>query len=61
MIIGKRVLEDTTTTPGGLPLPLSGKALTKTPLVVRQDGVPLKRRSYPQMGNNLLATILNSF
>ena len=42
MILGKRVVEGQTTTPGGYPLPLSGKALTKTPVVVRHEGVPLK-------------------
>ena len=47
MIIGKRVLEDRATTPGGYPLPLSGKALTKTPVVVRQEGIALKE--YPTM------------
>jgi ribonuclease Z len=45
MIIGKRVLEDRTTTPAGYPLPLSGKALTKTPVVARQEGAVLKE--YP--------------
>lgn len=42
MIIGKRVFESKTTTLGGYPLPLSGKALTKTQIVSRQEGVALK-------------------
>ena len=47
MIIGKRVLEGKNTTPGGYPLPLSGKALTKTPVIIRQEGVSLK--GYPDV------------
>ncbi len=47
MIFGKRVIEGKTTTPGGYPLPLSGKALTKTPVVPRQEGVALKE--YPEL------------
>ena len=35
LIIGKRGLEDKTTTPGSYTLLLSGKALTKTQVVAR--------------------------
>jgi ribonuclease Z len=47
MIVGKRVIEGKTTTPGGFPLPLSGKALTDTAVVVRQEGSALKE--YPEI------------
>ena len=35
-----------TETPGGLPLPLTGKPITKTPVVVKKEGVEL--RQYPE-------------
>lgn len=54
MIIAKRVLDEKTTTPGGYPLPLSGKALTKTPVVVRREGGCTRRR-YARAGDCLVA------
>jgi ribonuclease Z len=47
MIIGQRRIEGKDTTPGGYPLPLSGKALTDTPVVRKQEGVELKK--YPDV------------
>jgi ribonuclease Z len=45
MIQGYRRTDGSTQTPGGHPLPLTGKPLTETPVVVKQEGVPLKE--YP--------------
>ena len=47
MIQGIRRIEGKDTTPGGYPLPLTGKPLTETPVVVKQEGVPLKE--YPEV------------
>ena len=47
MIIGQRHIESKTTTQGGYPLPLTGKPLTKTPVVAKLEGVPLK--DYPEV------------
>jgi len=47
MIIGQRHIEGKTTTQGGYPLPLTGKPLTKTPVVAKLEGVPLK--DYPDV------------
>jgi ribonuclease Z len=46
MIQGHRRITGPTETPGGYPLPLTGKPLTKTPVVVKQEGVDLKQ--YPE-------------
>lgn len=46
MIQGYRRLEGPYTTPDGFPLPLSGKPLTKTPIVIKKEGVELKQ--YPE-------------
>ena len=46
MIIGERKLEGSITTPGGYPKPLTGKALTDTPVVVKEGAKP---KSYPEM------------
>ena len=42
MIIGERKIEGKRTTPGGYPLPLTGKALTDTPVVGLQEGEALR-------------------
>ncbi len=47
MIQGYRRIEGKPTTPKGHPLPLSGKPLTETPVVVKKEGVPLKE--YPKV------------
>ena len=47
MIQGIRRTDGSTETPGGHPLPLTGKPLTDTPVVVRKAGVPLKE--YPEV------------
>jgi hypothetical protein len=47
MIHGQRVIDGPTETPRGLPLPVTGRALTSDPVVVKQDGVELK--SYPEI------------
>jgi ribonuclease Z len=47
MIQGHRRLGDgPTETPDGFPLPITGSPLTKTPVVVKQDGIELKQ--YPE-------------
>ena len=46
MIQGHRRLDGVDQTPDGFPLPLTGKPLTKTPVVVKQAGVELKQ--YPE-------------
>jgi hypothetical protein len=46
MIQGYRRTDGGTQTPGGQPLPLTGKPLTETPVVVKPEGVPLKE--YPE-------------
>ncbi len=46
MIQGHRRLSGPTETPDGFPLPLTGRPLTKTPVVVKQEGVELKQ--YPE-------------
>jgi len=45
MIQGHRRLSGPIDTPDGYPLPLTGRALTKTPVVVKKDGVELKQYS----------------
>jgi ribonuclease Z len=45
MIQGYRRTDGSTETPGGHPLPLTGKPLTETPVVVKKEGVPLKEYS----------------
>ena len=47
MIQGIRRTDGSTQTPGGHPLPLTGKPLTETPVVVVKEGVPLKE--YPEV------------
>lgn len=47
MIIGQRRADGATETSGGRPLPLTGQPLTDTPVVVKEEGVPL--RSYPEV------------
>jgi hypothetical protein len=47
MILGFRRLDGKDPTPGGYPLPLTGKPLTETPVVVKQEGVPLMQ--YPDI------------
>ncbi|MCH6546786.1 MAG: MBL fold metallo-hydrolase [Deltaproteobacteria bacterium] len=47
MIIGERKIEGKTTTQGGYPLPLTGKALTDTPVVVLREDEAL--REYPEV------------
>ena len=47
MIQGHRRLGDgPTETPDGFPLPITGKPLTMTPVVVKKEGVELKQ--YPE-------------
>jgi hypothetical protein len=46
MIQGHRRLSGPTETPDGFPLPLTSRPLTKTPVVVKQEGVELK--AYPE-------------
>lgn len=46
MIQGYRRISGPTETPDGFPLPLSGKPLTKTPVVIKKEGVELKQ--YPE-------------
>ena len=46
MIQGHRRLDGSDKTLGGYPLPLTGKPLTKTLVVVKQEGVELKQ--YPE-------------
>jgi ribonuclease Z len=46
MIQGQRVVDGPTETPGGLPLPVTGRPLTSEPVVVRQEGAEL--RQYPE-------------
>ncbi len=41
-----RFPRECTMTPGGLPVPLCGKPLTKTPVVVKREGASLK--TYPE-------------
>jgi hypothetical protein len=45
MIQGHRRLSGPIDTPDGYPLPLTGRALTKTPVVVKKEGVELKQYS----------------
>jgi len=48
LIVGRRRIDGTTIeTPGGRPLPLTGRPLTDTPVVVKKPGVPL--RAYPEV------------
>jgi ribonuclease Z len=47
MIQGIRRTDGSTETPGGHPLPLIGKPLTETPVVVKKEGVALKE--YPEV------------
>ena len=42
-----RRTDGSTETPGGHPLPLTGKPLTETPVVVKKEGAPLK--AYPEV------------
>jgi hypothetical protein len=42
----RRLVDGPTETPDGFPLPITGSPLTKTPVVVKQDGVELKQ--YPE-------------
>ena len=46
MIEGYRRISGPETTPDGYPLPLTGKPLTKHPVVVKKQGVELKQ--YPE-------------
>jgi ribonuclease Z len=46
MIQGHRRISGPTETPDGFPLPLTGRPLTKTPIVVKKEGVELKQ--YPE-------------
>ena len=46
MIQGHRRIDGKAITSDGYPYPISGKPLTKTPVVVKQEGVPL--RKYPE-------------
>lgn len=47
MIHGQRVVEGKAETPRGLPLPVTGRALTSDPVVVKREGAEL--RSYPEI------------
>ena len=48
VIVGQRRIEGATIeTPGGRPLPLTGRPLTDTPVVAKKAGVPL--RAYPEV------------
>jgi len=46
MIQGHRRISGPTETPDGFPLPLTGRPLTKTPVVVKKAGADLKQ--YPE-------------
>jgi ribonuclease Z len=46
MIQGHRRISGPTETPDGFPLPLTGKPLTKTPVIVKKEGAELKQ--YPE-------------
>ena len=47
MIHGQRVIDGPTETARGLPLPVTGRALTSDPVVVKDDGAELKQ--YPEI------------
>ena len=47
MINAQRVIDGPTETPSGLPLPMTGRALSSDPVVVKQDGAEL--RQYPEI------------
>jgi ribonuclease Z len=47
MINGQRVIDGPTETPRGLPLPVTGRALTSDPVVVKDEGAEL--RQYPEI------------
>ena len=46
MIQGHRRIDGKAITPDGYPYPITGKPITKTPVVVKREGVPLKE--YPE-------------